>query len=749
MKAAPPGRLDVRPHPARQRSQSANRVVRAGLLGRLAASRTRPVVVVSGPAGSGKSTLAAQLLDVDERARAIVRLAEHDDDPAVLALRLVDALTEIGPDAAAARAVVTRAEPRFSGVVLPTVTRLAASREQPYVVVVDDIHLLRHAQSLDLLAALADGIPSGSWLVLLTRERTPVRLARARAHGRLLELGPVDLAFDIDEATQLLHNLDLQVPVSDVMALVEHTEGWAVGLYLSGLAMQRDRSPWGTGSGGAPRGSDTYIHDYLRAEVIDPLTVDERSFLVLTSVLDELVDGLCDAVTERADTAAVLAVLSRKTQLVVAGDSEGTFRCHHLLREALLADLETREPQLRSALHRRAARWFAESGDLDAAVRHATASGDLALVADLVWSGIVPCVGSGQPERLALWLAGLSEHQLSTNRWLSLAAAWSALQGGDPDLMRRWLLRSRAHAGRDWRSRMESDEYAASVAVLEAVVGMGGLEESLALCDGALAGLPADSGFRAAAAFIGGVSQTLLRHPLEGRESLLEADALARALDVPIIQSDALSWQGVLAVMSGDIVRGSQLIGEARGLITGRHLDRLASSAHSITAQALLEALTHRPEARLTLANARRLTALIPEIAPWFAVCGRLFQARTAVLLGDGALARILIADARRAMTPDLAASLAHDLLLDTETALHSLTRDGVSAAALTTAEMRVLQFLPSHLTFPMIGAHLFLSQNTVKTHALSVYRKLGVASRSEAVAVAQSLGLVDGPPPD
>ncbi|WP_404388671.1 AAA family ATPase [Humibacillus xanthopallidus] len=750
MTSAPPARSGVEGRAQRESPQQANRrVVRQGLLARLAAPGVPPVVVISGPAGSGKSTLAAQLLDVDDRAHAVVRLARHDDDPSVLALRLVDALRGIGPDAPSARAAITASEPGFSALLLPTLQRLAASREQPYVLVLDDAHLVRHDQCLDLAAALAAGVPFGSSVMLLTREATPARLARARADGRLLELGPADLSFDVEEATELLANLDLRLTASDVASLAEHTQGWAVVLYLSGLAIQRDGSPWGVTSSPSPRGSDRFIVDYLRTEVLGPLPEVERSFLVQTSVLDELDAGLCNAVTARSDSAAILASLSRRTQLVVSGDHEGHYRCHHLLREVLLEELAERESGLWATGHRRAAHWFADGDDVDAAVRHAAAAPDVDLVAELVWSGIVGCVGSGRPERLKLWLGTLSEHQISANPWLSLSAAWSALQSGDPDSTRRWQLRSQAHAGRDWRSRATSEEYAASLAVLVALVGAGGLEDTASLCETALVGLPPDSGFRTAAAFLRGVSQTLLGDALEGRQSMLEAESLARALQVPIIQADALSWQGVLAVLSGDANRGSQLIAEARDVITDHHLERLASSAHCVTAQALLDALAHRREAKLTLANALRLTALIPEIAPWFAVCGRLFQARSAVLLGDGALARILIADARRAMTPDLAASLANDLLVDTEAALRSLTRDGVSAAALTTAEMRVLQFLPSHLTFAMIGEHLFLSQNTVKTHALSVYRKFAVVSRSEAVAVAQSLGLVDGPARD
>ncbi len=62
----------------------------------------------------------------------------------------------------------------------------------------------------------------------------------------------------------------------------------------------------------------------------------------------------------------------------------------------------------------------------------------------------------------------------------------------------------------------------------------------------------------------------------------------------------------------------------------------------------------------------------------------------------------------------------------------------------LTTAELRVLQFLPTHLSFPEMAERLFVSANTVKTHARSVYRKLGASSRGEAVVRAREAGLLD-----
>ena len=315
--------------------------------------------------------------------------------------------------------------------------------------------------------------------------------------------------------------------------------------------------------------------------------------------------------------------------------------------------------------------------------------------------------------------------------------------------MRRWLLTAQRHAGRDWRARMGEDEFAASVALLVGVVGDTGLEDAVVLCDGALQGLPPDSGFRAAAAFIGGVCLTLLRRPLEGQAWLVEAEQLARALGVPLVEADALSWQGLMAVTHGDNARGAQLIAEASRLIERHHLDRMITSAHCLTAQALLLAMRHDPSAATRLGTARRLTITIRGVGPWLAVCGPLFQARAALLLGDAALARMLIVEARAAMTADLAQSLAHDVLDDTESLLRSMSRTGMSGVALTAAEMRVLQFMPSHLSFPRIGEHLHLSLNTVKTHVLSIYRKLGVNSRDDAVARARELGLLEAPPHD
>jgi LuxR family maltose regulon positive regulatory protein len=206
----------------------------------------------------------------------------------------------------------------------------------------------------------------------------------------------------------------------------------------------------------------------------------------------------------------------------------------------------------------------------------------------------------------------------------------------------------------------------------------------------------------------------------------------------------------VLAILGGDRDEGVRQITRSMELIRQHDLDRLATTAHTVTAQAFaLAVVGDRRAAGAAFAKARRLSGMVTEIAPWFAVTGRLIQARTAMLLGDGATARVLANEAARKMTADLNGTLVETMLVDTRASLRSMAVESGTAAALTSAELRVLQFLPSHLSFPQIGERLFLSQNTVKTHALSMYRKFGVTSRSEAVAKAQALGLVEPPAHD
>lgn len=723
-------------------------VPRERLLAELAHTRTAELVLVTAPAGSGKSTLARQWAERDARPHAYVPLSPHVDDPAVLALTLIQALETLGAPAPETRAVATGVEPTFSATVLPAMTSLARTRTGPYLLVIDDIHLVRAEPCQRLLAALCDGVPPGSHLALLTREASPTWLAPSRARGRLAEVDRSDLALDLDEAADLFTRLGVRASDDVVAEVVRNTEGWAVGVYLAAFTPTARGVADAARLATVPAGSDPHVVDYIRSEILRDVDVDTRDFLIRTSVLDELTGPACDATLDRVGSDAILTRLHRRNQLVIPLDREGRrYRFHHLLAEALQAELRMTEPQAIPMLHARAARWFDRHGDPDSAIRHATSAGDATLVAEFLWPQVPHSVGAGNPDRLRAWLGALSDRQIASDPWLCLASGWLSLQLGDQDGTARWVMTAERHAGKHWRSLVETDDFSASLAVLVAVIGRDGVDDMVTLCEKALRGLPADSPFRTAAAFLLGVGQTLRRDTERGLASLMEAERLARVLDVPQVQADALSWQAVLALERHDRDSAIRLVSEASVLIQRERLDRLATSAHLFTAQALVLALGGDPAAaRIALGTARRMSGSLDEVLPWFAVCGRLILARAAMLLSDAGLARQLIREARTRMTPDLVGTVASDLLDRAETALQAGTFNGVSSLPLTTAELRVLQFMPSNLTFPMIGEHLFLSTNTVKTHVKSIYRKFGVYSRADAVERAREIGLVEAP---
>jgi LuxR family maltose regulon positive regulatory protein len=254
------------------------------------------------------------------------------------------------------------------------------------VLVLDDLHLVDDPDSIRVVRALADAVPPGSTLALVSRGSTPAWLARFRASGRLQVLTTADLAFDDGELGALLQVLDLDLPATDRDALLRRTEGWAVALYLEALALRQARpvanrpSPEGVGD-------RAFARDYIEAEVLDPLPPATRDFLLRTSILDQLSVDACDAVLERSDSAAVLEGLRRSTPLVTVLDAErGVYRYHHLLRDTSRALLAAASDATATAgLHGRAAQWYARQGDVDAAVRHASRAGDVEATADLIW----------------------------------------------------------------------------------------------------------------------------------------------------------------------------------------------------------------------------------------------------------------------------------------------------------------------------------------------------------------------------
>ena len=165
-------------------------VVRSLLIEQLAGGDARPIVSVVAPAGYGKTTLLAQWAGRNGQAFGWVSVDEKDNDPKVLLRYVAAALDAVEPISGRVFDALGSPGSSVPGSVVPRLGTAFAAMTAPVVLVLDDVHLLRNAECLAALPVLADNVPNGSRLVLAGREQPPLRIARLRAEGKILEIGP-------------------------------------------------------------------------------------------------------------------------------------------------------------------------------------------------------------------------------------------------------------------------------------------------------------------------------------------------------------------------------------------------------------------------------------------------------------------------------------------------------------------------------------------------------------------------------
>ncbi len=223
----------LRPPPVR-----AGTIRRSSLIERLARADSGPIVSVVAPSGFGKTTLLSQWAERNGQAFAWVSIDEQDNDPKVLLRYAAEALDAVQP--MSGRVFEALASPGSSvpGSVVPRLGSAFAAMTAPVVLVLDDVHVLRNSECRAALSVLADHVPGGSRLVLAGRDQPPLRVARLRAEGRILEISPQDLSFSPQDAEALLRDAGVVLSSDEAAVLHQRTEGWPVGLYLAALYLR-------------------------------------------------------------------------------------------------------------------------------------------------------------------------------------------------------------------------------------------------------------------------------------------------------------------------------------------------------------------------------------------------------------------------------------------------------------------------------------------------------------------------------
>ena len=706
---------------------------RERLLRRLAQSAHVPFVLLVAPAGYGKTTLLAHWAESERRSTGWISLDESDDDPARVLAAIADALDEIQPGRL--RSVPGR-DLRAN---LASLTRWLEQCEQPFVLMLDDVHRLRAPAALEALAALAALLPEGSQLVLASREEPALPIGRLRAHAQLMDLRARDLAMTRREATSMLRLAGLELPPEDVLVLLERTEGWPAGLYLAALSLQAQADVHGAAARFS--GDDRLAADYLRDELLSRLDRDQLEFLRCASVLDTLTAQLCDAVVDRTGSGRVLRALSRSNALVAAIDSnDATYRCHPMLAAMLRAELHRDEPCREVELHRRASAWFASQGDIDRAIDHAIAAADVARAGELLWAAAGTQVLDGRTAKFQGWLARFPREQVAGHPTLALTAAACHLAAGERDLTEHWAAAAERGTG-----DTADPSVLAGVALMRGAVARDGIVAMAEAATRAYALASDDSPWRSLCCLLCGVAAHLGGDRVAARPDL-EEGARRGAIAAPGVQVLCLAQLALLAIEEGDWHEGALLASRATGQVERAGLAESPTCALVYAVSAVVRAHRDRVEdAQHDRRRATELLAMLVDHVPWYAIETRVVLARATLRLGDVAGTRGLLSEAARLSGRARDAVVLREWIDDLWSQLDSFSVTAlIGPSSLTTAELRVLALLPTHLSFPEMGRRLHVSANTIKTHAHAVYRKLDVCSRSEAVVRARATGLLD-----
>ena len=716
-------------------------LTRVDLQTRVERCADRRLVLVACPAGFGKTTLLASWAAARPAAEPVgwVTVDEGDNDPMVLWAHIIEALSGIRPAVGDAVTVEAAGSAALTDAVLPRLVN--ALTDQPSMtLVLDDYHRLTGRASRDSVAWFLEHAPAGFQLVIATRSEPRLPLAVLRARGELCEFRSDDLRFTVQEAEVLLNGrLGLGLDPADVGSLVNRTEGWPAGLYLAGLSLEgtADRHGFVQRFGASNR----HVVDLLVDEVLDTHDPDMQELMTRTSILERISGPLCDAVTQLPGAGDRLAELARSNLFLVPLDDRGEwYRFHHLFGQLLRVQLERREPGFVPTLHRRASAWHRDHGGTPEAVTHAINAGDYDQATELIAGVWLEFTNACRYETVRGWLNLFPDDVLRSSARLLLVNAWVSSMSAD-----------RVDATR----------------CIDLIEGLGTIQEG-----------PLPEGFRSVES-----SLTLLKAVAAWGDVGAQIENGRRAA---VLEPPGTPWHpvacwaiGVGSYLRVDFDEADRWVDTAAR--TAPEAGQWLTAASALAYQSLVAGELHRPQQQQELAErAVDMTERLglggvvgeADVALGVSLAARGCQSDALPLLERGvdavrswgqptelASALLHLASVLRSLgDPPRAAGIAKEArsIIDAcrdpgnlgarlEVFEHARQpRAAHPGDELTERELEILRLLDGPRAESDLAAQLFVSFNTLHTHVRSIYRKLGVSSRADAVTRARSRGLLE-----
>jgi LuxR family maltose regulon positive regulatory protein len=348
---------------------------RGDLLAALDRAAGKKVTIISAPAGSGKTSLLRAWADRPGQPHrlAVMQVQRDQRDAQQFWLTLLSAVRQAS---AASRAEPPVATPDFNGrAMVDRVLSELADQRGRLILIIDDLHELISPDALAQLTRLLTNLPGDVHAVLATRRDLPLRLHQLRLAGELAEIRAADLRFSERETRELLEASGIALSDAGAVLLHQRTEGWAAGLRLAALSLADHPDPERFVAEFS--GSDRTVAEYLIAEMLERQPDDVKDLLLRTSLLDRVNGELADLLTGRPGSERILLELENANAFVVSLDPGRTwFRYHHLFGDLLRLELRRALPEEVPGLHRRAADWLIQHGQVVDAIRHIQAAGD-------------------------------------------------------------------------------------------------------------------------------------------------------------------------------------------------------------------------------------------------------------------------------------------------------------------------------------------------------------------------------------
>jgi LuxR family maltose regulon positive regulatory protein len=680
--------------------------------------------MLTAPGGFGKSTALRQWARADSRPFGWVALDAVRGDSSRLFSEVVRALDRIEPFGHARLHALTEEPFAVTAVALP---------RRPFVLVLDDATTAT-PRLTEIVSVVARAAPLGSTIVISGRDAIDWPGLDDVVH-RVARFDSADLAFTSAEAANLFTAVGTDVSAADAHRLSVRTAGWPIGDYLSALLLRdaRDRAALVDDLVGGE--GDIFVD--LGRRLLERLPVDASRFLTHTSVVNRLSGALCDWLLRTSGSAARLEAFARQSLLLVE-DQAGTYRCQPLLAELFRSALRE-EPEQFVLVHQRASDWFVDHDDDAAAVWHAQQAHDVTRAASVIWRRIPRVLPAGGRAVLERWLRGFSVDDIVAEPRLALTAAWGAVHMGQP--VEPWVQFAELAANAIGGVPID-DDLRANLTLLRAVAAEGSVGEMTTDAEIAFRLDRPGSPFRAVACSIAGAGHDLLGDTASATVWLTEGVRLAETGELPLVQGQCLAQFATIAFGDGDMALLGRYADEALRVLTAHELADANLGASVFVVAALAAAHRQLPmDARRHADRAVHLLESLDHVMPWLGVQARVLLAHAFAAVDDNDTATALVHAAEVGITRLSDAPKLQTLLDGAMREVEPGRR--VRASSLTAVETQVLGYLPSHLSFDDVASRLDLSTSTVRRAAISVFRKLGVVSRRDAVERALVLGLI------